>query len=404
MNGTLFFTADDGMHGVRAVEERRHGGGHRPGQGHRPGRRRLPLPSQLEPDRADHVGRHAVLRGQRRDERSELWKSDGTAAGTVLVKDINPGQRAARVPHDLTNVNGTLFFIGQRRHARHGAVEERRHRRRHRAGQGHQPRAGPIVTCQPDRRRRHALLLRRRRGERLLSCGRATARRTARPWSRTSGPGGVGSSPGQPDGRERHALLLGRRRHNGRELWKSDGTAAGTVLVKDINPAGTAQISASAWANVNGTLFFTADDGQHGAELWKSDGTESGTVLVKDISPGQYYSSLPDNLTAAGGLLAFTADQRDHDSDTGVEVWVSDGTAIGTVLLKDIDPFGSSYPGWLTSSGGTLFFSARDFGLHGQELWKGTFPIANLVGPSDGVRYQPRSSLSWAWTLRPFRP
>ena len=37
---------------------------------------------------------------------------------------------------------------------------------------------------------------------------------------------------------------------------------------------------------VNGTLFFAADDGVHGRELWKSDGTAAGTVLVKDINPG----------------------------------------------------------------------------------------------------------------------
>ena len=79
---------------------------------------------------------------------------------------------------------------------------------------------------------------------------------------------------------------------HGKELWKSDGTEAGTVLVKDIDLATTTTTTTPAptLTGVGGTLFFTADDGTHGRELWKSDGTEAGTVLVKDIHPGDYDS------------------------------------------------------------------------------------------------------------------
>ena len=69
-----------------------------------------------------------------------------------------------------------------------------------------------------------------------------------------------------------------------RPLWKSDGTEAGTVLVKDIDPDDATSIGPSCLTGVGRTLFFTADDGIHGRELWKSDGTEAGTVLVKDIN------------------------------------------------------------------------------------------------------------------------
>ncbi len=55
---------------------------------------------------------------------------------------------------------------------------------------------------------------------------------------------------------------------NGGELWKSDGTAAGTMLVKDINPSGNS--SPASLTNVNGELFFRADDGSNGVELWRS--------------------------------------------------------------------------------------------------------------------------------------
>ncbi len=72
---------------------------------------------------------------------------------------------------------------------------------------------------------------------------------------------------------------------SGIELWKSDGTAAGTVLVKDIRP-GIFNSNPLSLTNVNGTLFFAANDGVTGFELWKSDGTAAGTVMVKELTPG----------------------------------------------------------------------------------------------------------------------
>ena len=110
---------------------------------------------------------------------------------------------------------------------------------------------------------------------------------------------------------------------------------------------------------MGGTLFFTANDGTNGHELWKSDGTAAGTVLVKDIYPGSgnSFARFSVNLTNVGGTLFFTA----NDGVNGTELWKSDGTAAGTVLVKDINPgSSSSYPRYLTNVGGTLFFTAND--------------------------------------------
>ncbi len=108
--------------------------------------------------------------------------------------------------------------------------------------------------------------------------------------------------------------------------------------------------------NVNGVLYFVANDGITGQELWKSNGTEAGTVLVKDIAPG-LNSSSPSQLTNVNGTLYFRA----ADPSAGYELFKSDGTEAGTVLVKDILPGNAdSMPSELTVIGNTLFFTAQD--------------------------------------------
>jgi ELWxxDGT repeat protein len=157
----------------------------------------------------------------------------------------------------------------------------------------------------------------------------------------------------------------------GRELWKSDGTDAGTVRVKDINPGGVDyisevfELSSKVLMNVNGTLYFSADDAINGLELWKSDGTEAGTTLFRDINPGSDWS-FPGLQTVVNGTLFFSA----GDGASGTELWKSDGTVAGTVRVKDINLGGyGSHPGSLTNVNGTLYFSACDK-ANGFQLWK----------------------------------
>jgi ELWxxDGT repeat protein len=174
---------------------------------------------------------------------------------------------------------------------------------------------------------------------------------------------------------------------NGKELWKTDGTSAGTVLVRDIRP-GASDSDPARLVNVNGTLFFRANDGDKGAELWKSDGTSNGTVLVRDIFPGVYTNGNgtygnrgnPEFLTNLAGKLVFSA----NDS-TGTEVWASDGTSNGTVQLLDIQPgAGASNPRDFTPVGGVAYFRASNT-ANGNELWRtngtsaGTFLVRNIA-------------------------
>jgi ELWxxDGT repeat protein len=167
----------------------------------------------------------------------------------------------------------------------------------------------------------------------------------------------------------------------GTELWHSNGTGPGTVLVKDIR-SGSSSSNPIYLTNVGGKLFFSANDGVHGNELWMSDGTTAGTQMVKEINKLSSGSN-PGSLTNVNGTLFFTA-----YNGTSRELWKSDGTFAGTTMVRDIGP-GDANAYYLTNVGGKLYFQAND-GTHGSEIWKsdgtfaGTTMVKDLVAGSAG--------------------
>lgn len=103
--------------------------------------------------------------------------------------------------------------------------------------------------------------------------------------------------------------------------------------------------------------FFTAKDSEHGEELWVTDGTAAGTRMVKDINPGAAGSSIV-YLTRLGDKVLFTA----NDGVYGNEPWVSDGTEAGTFMIKDIHEIDSSDPiGYTQLDETRAVFAAKDF-------------------------------------------
>ena len=151
---------------------------------------------------------------------------------------------------------------------------------------------------------------------------------------------------------------------SGRELWRTDGTPADTVLFADLNP-GRGSSNPADLAATDHLLFFTAITPAAGRELWVTDGTSAGTHLVLDINPGPDSAS-PYNLTPVGpSRIVFAA----YDPDHGTELWESDGTPAGTHRLTDVFPGPEpSSPSQIIAMRDLVFFEAND-GVHGREPW-----------------------------------
>jgi ELWxxDGT repeat protein len=219
-----------------------------------------------------------------------------------------------------------------------------------------------------------------------------------------------------------HVLQDGYFRYTSLGLWSSTGTEAGTRVVKpDIS-------SYRAATAVGSTLFFSAAreydyyHTQADLELFRTDGTPQRTGLVKNINNYQTDSgfhhfcynaaSSPGPGVDIGGRLLFAAD----DGWNGRELWVSDGAALGTRMVRDIDPRRLSYPpeancddrlstgvssdpGGFVRYGKGALFAATD-GSAGRELWwsdgtpAGTRRVRDLrrglksSSPHDLVAYQ----------------
>lgn len=296
-----------------------------------------------------------------------IWISDGTAFGTTAGGDINTGPVDGfddTFPDNLTTVGNTAYFraydasVGEELFKSDGS-----------------PSGTGIVS--------------------------------------NIAPGGATSSP------EFLATVRGKvvfqafQLGTGIELFVHDPLLNTTQILKDINqkaatfpPDGSTQGSNPQFMTVvNNVVFFNADDGVSSSgsgitnglgELWKTDGTAAGTVLVKDINTtidtqGVPAGSAAGNFDGHDGLLYFTADDESH----GNELWQSDGTNAGTVRISDITPdAGGPFPladGAFGFLNGQLFLTVSD-SAHGAELWSVKDPDADADGlpdrwESNGIDY-----------------
>jgi ELWxxDGT repeat protein len=322
---------------------------------------------------------------------SELWVSDGTTAGTTLVKDILTGASSSS-PSALTNVNGTIFFTAW------DSTNGRELWKTNGTSAGTQL----VKNIRPSSSDSNIAEMKNLNGILYFKAYDGNKTRLWKSDGSSSGTVDIAVVNERTSGLApssmvniNGSLYFNGNGISGEELWKSDGTATGTVLVKDFTP-GTKLSTPKYLANINGKLYFSADDGVNGREIWVSSGTAENTNMIRDIGKDRYTgssftSSDPKEFTNVNGVVFFTA----NDGTNGTELWKTDGTETGTVMVKNIasDPSGSSSsssPSNLTNVNGTLYFHAWD-STGGRELWKsdgtqtGTVRVKDIVAGSSSA-------------------
>jgi ELWxxDGT repeat protein len=305
----------------------------------------------------------------------ELWTSDGTAAGTHLFMDINPGPSSGQPTFKFLYKNRMLFSADDGSNGRELWMTD-----------------GTVG------------------GTRMLV--------DINPGSGSSSPfnfvlfgdkayffafGGLWRTDGTEAGTVKVASVSGRgmvvagsrlffegvTADTGLEPWISDGTDAGTHLITEILPGAKGSLDTAyfqPFAAIDNRIVFLANDGVHGRELWVSDGTAAGTRLVRDFLPGAkgMWDTGFASLTGLNGRAYFAGVDNQH----GSELWVTDGTDAGTQLFFDLVPGATSgFPSTFTVVGGKLFFAGGNSFLSGPGMWvtDGSVEGTHRLDPADSL-------------------
>lgn len=298
-------------------------------------------PADLRPDLSTGPGEAPAIyfAATHPDTGRELWRSDGTAAGTVLAQDIVPGRESSN-PYRIMTSPTTVFLVAST------------------------PETGTELWAAPVDENGYMA---------LQMCGEGL-------------PGSTSSEPYAMCLNSENQLYFAQRGPDGEEFWYADAYPRSARQLHDINPTGNSE---PFWpARVGDRVYFSAFDPVHGRELWVDSGSRRPPRLVKDLmtDASTNPSSSPAEFAALGDLLLFAA----NDIANGNEPWVSDGTKAGTVKLRDIAVgVPSSNPSQITTVGSLAYFRAESL-AHGVELWvtdgttEGTLQVADIYPGENG--------------------
>ncbi|MEL6767354.1 MAG: DUF4214 domain-containing protein [Pseudomonadota bacterium] len=327
---------------------------------------------------------------------AELYITDGTTGGTRIVRDINPGSfdGISSDNDQVIAVHGDKVFLvaqdgstGEELYITDGTdLGTRRVKDIFEGSSGSEIDLGPGQSASLGNT--GSIIFAANDGEFGLELWRSDGTEEGTMMVADINSGNSGSAIEEVYEFGDRVIFTANNGSDGRELWITDGTSGGTRQIADIND-GNGSSDPEILGVLGDLVLFAADDGEFGKELWATDGSSTGTFLVRDIDGGGG-DSFPDNgkplfHSVIGDVLIFSAD----DGSTGTELYFTDGTTLGTGLLKDIyEGSDSSDPEYLATVGNEVFFAAEteEFGY---ELWKtdgtseGTVQVADIDPGSD---------------------
>jgi ELWxxDGT repeat protein len=308
---------------------------------------------------------------------NELWRTNGTAAGTTLVMDFNVGNASSSGnPRDLTVVGDRMFLTASIPGASAATYT---------IDLGGTPQATTVTGGQAGTQTTGGTLMGAVNGKALLYHYDGSTYRLYGLGSSGSVFAGITATTNNVDGNHPAATVGGWAYYgqtiglnSATEPWRTDGTTAEQVkeIVTGVNGSGPFD-----WIATGNRAYFTADDGTHGRELYVTDGTDGGTQIVHEHHPLNVATSITQ-WTTNGNVLYYVP----NDPATGQEVWRTEGTEATTRVVKDITP-------GVGGSGQIQLFPFKDgFGmLRGSDIYvsDGTDAGTTLLGTVDGDGYGP---------------
>jgi ELWxxDGT repeat protein len=345
----------------------------------------------------------------------EIFVTDGTPGGTTLISDIYPGTTGSIPDDEMAVLNGFVYFTASR--PAEGRELWRTNGTLGGTSLVKDMVSGPADSNLPDSFNLFSngtyLLLAVRTAALGAELWKSNGSGAGTIPLKDINPNAPSSSPAAFY-RFGDLVFFQATDSRGRELWKTDGTEANTTILKDINPGPGSSISSgfggfdvgfSSFYQFNGKAYFTANDGTRGSEVWFTNGTEAGTDILKDIQAGPFAITVIANAVTVANKFFFAS----TDGATRFEMWASDGTPDGTQLFKAFTPASPLgvpfiYPSFEIDintenvtqplfQGNKFFFTAGTVD-EGVELWVsdgtllGTKMVKNIgPGDADGVMF-----------------